>query len=211
MSKRLCDICLAMIGLLLFAPIILVIALAVERSMGRPILFRQIRIGLNGREFELRKFRSMIEAFDQSGGLLPDHERVTRVGNFLRRSRLDELPELWLVLRGDMSFVGPRPLPYAALGEAGPLHHRARLRPGLTGLAQVSGNTKLATDEKFALDLLYVDTRSLLGDLAIIARTVSTVVAGEQRDERTISKAMKHAQYFDRSRQQHSHYAPGDA
>lgn len=173
---------LAAVGLVLASPLLLMLALLVLVSMGRPILFRQMRSGKDGRTFKMLKFRSMRDLNDRQGNPLPDEQRVTAVGRFLRRSRLDELPELINILRGDMAFVGPRPLlPYtiAALGEAG--RQRGFVRPGLTGLAQVSGNTLLTVEEKLRYDLWYVRNRSLALDAQILMHTVRVVFKGERR------------------------------
>lgn len=192
MTKRLFDIVAAATALCLFLPIMIVTAVAVALTMGRPVLFRQRRAGQHGQEFELFKFRSMRDAVDPDGLPLPDDVRTTPLGLFLRRSRLDELPELLLVLSGHMSFVGPRPLPVALLEQADVLHRRSQSRPGLTGLAQVSGNTQLNPQEKFAIDIYYNDHRSLAGDVRILFATLRTVFAGEKRDGRLILRAMNY-------------------
>lgn len=178
--KRAFDLGLAILALLLLAPVIAVIALLVARSMGRPVLFRQQRPGLHGRPFVLCKFRTMRNAHDSEGNALPDAERLTGLGRFLRSTSLDELPELWNILKGEMSFVGPRPL----LMEYLPLYsaeqaRRHEVRPGLTGHAQVRGRNALSWPEKFALDVWYVDNRSFLLDLRIIAETFVKVVRRE--------------------------------
>jgi lipopolysaccharide/colanic/teichoic acid biosynthesis glycosyltransferase len=188
--KRAFDIVASAIGLVVALPVMALLAIAVAASMGRPVLFKQVRVGLGPRDFALRKFRSMREAYDTEGRPLPDADRVTPLGRFLRRSRLDELPELWLILTGAMSFVGPRPLPRALLDARGVTEARSQVRPGLTGLAQVAGNTALADHEKFALDLLYIERASLWLDLAILFKTVKVVFAGERRDEALIREAM---------------------
>jgi lipopolysaccharide/colanic/teichoic acid biosynthesis glycosyltransferase len=191
--KRAFDIVASAVGLVFALPVMAALAVAVAASMGRPVLFKQQRVGRGGRDFALRKFRSMREAYDAEGRPLPDEQRVTSVGRFLRRSRLDELPELWLVLTGAMSFVGPRPLPRAVLDAQGVTDRRSQVRPGLTGLAQVSGNTLLTDREKFAVDLLYNEQASLTRDLAILLKTVKVVFAGERRDERVIREALARA------------------
>lgn len=168
--------------LLLLAPVAALLALVSLISMGGPVLFRQERSGLNGQPFTMAKFRSMNDASDAEGRLLPDEQRVTAWGRFLRRSRLDELPGLWSIVRGDMAFVGPRPLlpgTIASLGERG--RQRGQVRPGLTGWAQVNGNTLLSLDEKVALDLDYVRNASLGLDCRIILRTIAVMIAGEKR------------------------------
>lgn len=172
----------AITGLVLLSPLLLLLALLVRADLGKPVLFRQIRSGRGGRAFVMLKFRSMRELTDGSGTPLPDEQRVTAFGRFLRRSRLDELPELINIARGDMDFVGPRPLlpsTINALREDGAL--RGLVRPGLTGLAQVSGNTLLTVEEKLRFDLWYVRNRSLALDARILARTVAVVFWGEKR------------------------------
>jgi lipopolysaccharide/colanic/teichoic acid biosynthesis glycosyltransferase len=149
----------------------------IRRQMGSPVFFRQTRPGLHGRPFEMIKFRTMRDAVDAQGRPLPDAERLTRLGRFLRSSSLDELPELWNVLRGEMSLVGPRPL----LMEYLPLYspeqaRRHELRPGVTGWAQVNGRNAISWEEKFALDVWYVDNRSLWLDLEIIWLTIRKVI-----------------------------------
>ena len=165
-------------GLLLLAPLLAAIAIAVAVGLGRPILFRQARPGLRGRPFTLLKFRTMRDAVGPDRSPLPDSARMTPLGTFLRSWSLDELPELWNVIRGEMSLVGPRPL----LTEYLPLYtpdqaRRHDVRPGITGWAQVHGRNALSWDEKFALDLWYVDHRSFLLDLKILALTLRNVLA----------------------------------
>ncbi|MEE4460857.1 sugar transferase [Azotobacter chroococcum] len=180
MLKRLFDLFVAATALLLLAPLLLVLAWLVRRRIGAPVLFRQLRPGLHGRPFELLKLRSMREALDERGRPLPDAERLTPFGRFLRASSLDELPELWNVLRGDMSLVGPRPL----LMEYLPLYtpeqaRRHAVRPGITGWAQVNGRNALSWEEKFRLDVWYVDHRSFRLDLRILLLTLKRVLARE--------------------------------
>ena len=166
----------------LLAPLLLLLSLLVLTGLGRPVLFRQVRSGLGGRRFAMIKFRSMRDLRDSRGDLLPDAQRTTALGQFLRRSRLDELPELINIVRGDMDFVGPRPLlPHsvALMGRDGV--ERGKVRPGLTGLAQVSGNTLLTLEEKLRFDLWYVRHRSARLDAQIIVRTLLVVVGGEKR------------------------------
>lgn len=161
MIKRLFDIVASLLGLLLLSPVILFVAWQIRRKLGKPVLFRQVRPGVGGHPFEMIKFRTMRDAVDANGNALPDVERMTPFGNFLRSTSLDELPELWNVLKGDMSLVGPRPL----LMEYLPLYsveqyRRHELRPGVTGWAQVNGRNALSWEEKFELDVWYVDNRS---------------------------------------------------
>jgi lipopolysaccharide/colanic/teichoic acid biosynthesis glycosyltransferase len=197
-AKRLFDLIVAAIALILAIPLFAVLSGGVLASLGRPILFRQRRLGLHQREFELVKFRSMRDSRDAEGMLLPDAARVTRFGLLLRRLRMDELPELWQILRGEMSWVGPRPLPPSVIGDDRLSALRHRIRPGLTGLSQVSGNTLLSQREKVAIDLLYNDTQSFAGDLSILVKTVRVVLRGERRDEPLIGKALAHAEHLDR-------------
>jgi len=175
--KRLLDIVVAGTVLLLLSPLMLLIALAIRSTMGSPILFRQLRPGLRGEAFELVKFRTMKRL--ATGDVVPaeDAQRLTRLGRFLRASSLDELPELWNVLRGAMSLVGPRPLLMRYLPLYTPEQaRRHEVRPGLTGWAQVNGRNALSWEEKFALDLWYVDNCSLLLDLKILLLTVWRVL-----------------------------------
>ena len=170
--KRLFDVLVAGGGLLALSPLILATAIAVRLTMGSPVLFRQVRPGLGGRPFELVKFRTMLNAVDHLGKPLPDSERLTRFGRFLRTSSLDELPQLWNVLRADMSLVGPRPLLMQYLPLYSPKQaRRHEVRPGLTGWSQVNGRNALSWDEKFDLDVWYVDNRSFALDLKILLRT----------------------------------------
>lgn len=177
--KRLMDVLVALILIVVLSPVIAFVAVAVRLSSGSPILFRQARPGRHGEIFTLLKFRTMRDATDGSGRMLSDGERLTRVGRLLRKTSLDELPEFANIIRGQMSFVGPRPL----LVEYLPLYspeqaRRHEVRPGLTGLAQVSGRNALTWDEKFALDVQYVDNWSLRLDLWILWRTLSLVLTG---------------------------------
>ena len=177
MIKRVFDIAVSALCLLLLSPLLIVIALVIRVSMGSPVLYRQIRPGVRGEPFEIYKFRSMRNAVDESGQPLPDAQRLTSVGKLLRSSSLDEIPELWNVLKGDMSLVGPRPL----LVEYLPLYsteqrRRHEVLPGLTGWAQVKGRNSLSWEEKFDLDVWYVDHRSMWMDLKILLLTVWQVL-----------------------------------
>lgn len=175
--KRLFDVTVSAAALVLLSPLLLVLALLVARRLGRPVLFDQTRPGLHGRPFTIHKFRTMTDERDDAGRLLPDEERITRFGRFLRESSLDELPELLNVLKGDMSLVGPRPLIMAYLERYTPEQaRRMEVRPGITGLAQVSGRNGLSWEERFALDVRYVDERDLAMDLNILFRTVGAVL-----------------------------------
>ncbi len=177
-GKRGVDVVLSATALLVLSPVLAVVALAVRRQLGAPVLFRQRRPGLGAHPFVMCKFRTMSSDCDADGRSLPDHLRLGALGRFLRASSLDELPELWNVLRGEMSLVGPRPLLMQYLDRYTPQQaRRHEVRPGITGLAQVSGRNALAWDDKFALDVTYVDRCSLALDLSILARTVWNVLA----------------------------------
>ena len=178
--KRVLDIVLALIAILVFMPLMIGSALAVRIQLGSPVLFTQVRPGHYGRPFRMVKFRSMRDAVDAKGLPLPDEQRMTRLGAWLRASSLDELPEVWNVLRGDMSIVGPRPvlmeyLPLYTSGQA----RRHEVRPGITGWAQINGRNAITWERRFELDVWYVDHQSLKLDLQIIAATFARVV---QRD-----------------------------
>jgi lipopolysaccharide/colanic/teichoic acid biosynthesis glycosyltransferase len=178
-TKRATDVSLAFAGLLLASPLIAALAGAIRLIMGPPVLFRQVRPGLNGRPFVLIKFRTMRHAQDGRRSSSTDRERLTRFGAFLRRTSLDELPELANVLRGDMSLVGPRPLLTAYLDRYTPEQARRHLvKPGITGWAQVHGRNAISWDEKFAYDVWYVDNWSLRLDLRILWMTVKQVAMG---------------------------------
>jgi len=180
MVKRTFDLIVAALALCIFSPIILFIAWQVRRKMGSPVLFYQTRPGLNGIPFRMYKFRTMTDERDAQGLLLPDSERLTRFGRWLRATSLDELPELWNVLRGDMSLVGPRPLLMEYLPRYSPEQYRRHeVRPGITGWAQVNGRNALSWEEKFALDVWYVDNRSFWFDLKILVVTIGKVFARE--------------------------------
>lgn len=188
--RRAFEVVVASIGLCLMLPILAVTGALVWFNLGRPILFSQLRSGLGGRPFVLVKFRSMAGATDVRRELLTDAQRLTRFGRWLRRSRLDEVPQLINVLRGEMSIVGPRPLlpaTIAAAGAAGWI--RGQVRPGLTGWAQVNGNALLSDREKLSLDLWYVAHAGLLLDIAIVLRTLGVVVLGERRDEMALRRS----------------------
>lgn len=180
LMKRILDLVVATFGLIVCAPLLLVLIILVRVKLGSPVFFCQARPGINGRPFTMLKFRTMLNARDANGNMLPDERRLTSFGRLLRATSLDELPELWNVLRGDMSLVGPRPL----LMEYLPLYsqHQARrheVRPGVTGWAQVNGRNALSWDEKFELDVWYVDHRSLQLDALILWLTVKKVLVRE--------------------------------
>ena len=175
--KRFFDLLLVFLSFPAWGPLLVLIALVVRLNLGSPVFFRQKRPGRNGVIFQLIKFRSMRNAVDGSGRLLPDSARLTPFGRALRASSLDELPELWNVIKGEMSLVGPRPLLVEYLPRYSPEQARRHLvRPGLTGLAQVSGRNAITWEEKFRRDIFYVDNHSLLMDLSIIARTLLKVL-----------------------------------
>ena len=177
MIKRLIDITASGAALIALSPVLAVTAYKVKKNLGSPVLFKQTRPGLNGKPFEMIKFRTMKDATDKEGNLLPDSERLTPFGQKLRSTSLDELPELWNVLKGDMSLVGPRPL----LMEYLPIYNseqarRHNVRPGVTGYAQVNGRNAISWEQKFALDTWYVDNQSLWLDIKILAKTVKQVL-----------------------------------
>ena len=178
MLKRLLDIIIASIALILLSPLYAFVAYKVKKNLGSPVLFRQVRPGLHGKPFEMIKFRTMKDAVDADGNPLPDSERLTPFGKMLRSTSLDEMPELWNVIKGDMSVVGPRPL----LTEYLPLYtaeqaKRHHVRPGMTGHAQVNGRNAIGWEEKFKLDTWYVENQSTRLDFKIMFKTVHKVLA----------------------------------
>jgi len=178
MLKRLFDIIIATTALVLLSPLYAFVAYKVKKNLGSPVLFRQVRPGLNGKPFEMVKFRTMKDAADAQGNPLPDSERLTPFGKMLRSTSLDEMPELWNVIKGDMSVVGPRPL----LMEYLPLYSeeqakRHNVRPGMTGHAQVNGRNAISWEEKFKLDIWYVENQATLLDFKIMLKTVQKVIA----------------------------------
>lgn len=179
--KRPMDFILSLIAIIILCPVLLVVAVLVRTKLGSPVIFKQERPGLNEKIFTLYKFRTMTDERNKFGELLPDSERLTKFGSFLRSTSLDELPELFNILRGDMSIVGPRPLlvrylPYYREDE----RIRSMVRPGITGLSQVSGRNSLTWDERFKTDVVYVNKLSFLLDLKILINTV--VVVYERKD-----------------------------
>ncbi|MCF2908848.1 sugar transferase [Pseudoalteromonas sp. DL2-H2.2] len=180
MLKRTFDLVLTLLALFILAPVLIVVAILIRVKLGAPILFTQDRPGLNNKVFKMYKFRSMTNECDASGNLLPDSIRLTKFGSFLRSSSLDELPGLWNILIGDMSLVGPRPLLVEYLDfytEKERMRHN--VRPGLTGLAQVSGRNNLAWDERLKIDIEYVENQSFLLDLKILYLTFLKVIKKE--------------------------------
>ena len=177
MLKRAFDIAASASALVVLSPVLAITAYKVKKELGSPVLFRQTRPGLHGKPFEMIKFRTMKDATDKEGNALPDSQRLTEFGKKLRASSLDELPELWNVLKGDMSLVGPRPL----LMEYLPLYNaeqakRHNVRPGVTGYAQVNGRNSLSWEDKFKLDTWYVEHQSFLLDMKILLKTVKKVI-----------------------------------
>lgn len=184
MIKRLFDIVIASTALILLSPLYAYVAYKVKKNLGSPVLFRQVRPGLHGKPFEMIKFRTMKDAIDEHGNPLPDSERLTPFGKMLRSSSLDEMPELWNVIKGDMSIVGPRPL----LMEYLPLYNKEQakrhdVRPGMTGHAQVNGRNAISWEQKFKLDTWYVENRSLWLDFKIMLQTVKKVIAKDDINE----------------------------
>ena len=192
MIKRLFDISAATTALVLISPFCVITAYKVKKNLGSPVLFCQTRPGLHGKPFDMVKFRTMKDATDEQGNPLPDSERLTPFGQALRNTSLDELPELWNVIKGDMSLVGPRPL----LMEYLPLYsdeqsRRHKVRPGVTGYAQVNGRNAIGWDKKFELDIWYVDNQSLWLDIKILVKTVKKVLIKDDisaEGEATMSK-----------------------
>lgn len=178
--KRLFDLLISFLALIILSPVIALVAWKIRKNLGTPVLFKQVRPGLDGKPFEMVKFRTMKDAIDSNGNALPDAERMTPFGNKLRSSSLDELPELWNVLKGEMSLVGPRPLLMQYL----PLYNseqnrRHETRPGVTGWAQINGRNSLSWSDKFKLDVWYVDNRSFWLDVKILFLTVKKVFVKE--------------------------------
>ena len=192
MLKRAFDIAGSASALVVLSPVLAITAYKVKKELGSPVLFRQTRPGLHGKPFEMIKFRTMKDATDKEGNALPDRERLTEFGKKLRASSLDELPELWNVLKGDMSLVGPRPL----LMEYLPLYNaeqakRHNVRPGVTGYAQVNGRNSLSWEDKFKLDTWYVEHQSLWLDMKILLKTVKKVIIKDginQSEEVTMTR-----------------------
>ncbi|UOH75074.1 sugar transferase [Acinetobacter schindleri] len=192
MIKRILDITIASTALILLSPVYLIVAHKVKKNLGSPVMFRQVRPGLHGKPFEMIKFRTMKDALDAEGNPLPDSERLTPFGKMLRTTSLDEMPELWNVIKGDMSIVSPRPL----LMEYLPLYNaeqakRHNVRPGITGYAQVNGRNAISWEKKFELDTWYVENQSLWLDFKIMLKTIKKVIAKDDisaEGEATMSK-----------------------
>ena len=178
--KRLLDVTVALVALLMLAPLLAALALLIRWKLGTPIIFLQRRPGLHGKPFTLYKFRTMTHERDEQGNLLPDEQRLTRLGRLLRSTSLDELPELWNVLKGDMSLVGPRPLLMEYLDRYTPEQaRRHEVKPGITGWAQVNGRNALSWEEKFKLDVWYVDNQSFWLDMKILFLTICHLIKRE--------------------------------
>lgn len=189
--KRTVDFLLSLVSIIILSPVLLILAVVVRIKMGSPIVFSQSRPGINGKIFKMYKFRTMTNEKDENGNLLPDEMRLNKFGAFLRSTSLDELPELFNILKGDMAIVGPRPL----LVEYLPLYtgkqaRRHEVRPGMTGYAQVNGRNELSWEKKFELDVEYVDNVTFVNDLRIIFKTVKTVLKREGISSET-SKTME--------------------
>ncbi|SUU07361.1 sugar transferase [Acinetobacter haemolyticus] len=192
MLKRLLDIIIASIALILLSPLYAFVAYKVKKNLGSPVLFRQVRPGLHGKPFEMIKFRTMTDERDAQGNLLPNEQRLPKFGKMLRATSLDEMPELWNVIKGDMSIVGPRPL----LMDYLPLYNeeqakRHNVRPGMTGYAQVNGRNSISWEEKFKLDTWYVENQSIWLDFKIMFQTVKKVLVKEginQSEEVTMTR-----------------------
>ena len=192
MIKRFFDFFASFFGLLFLFPAIVVVAWKIRKNLGSPVLFKQVRPGKDGKPFEMLKFRTMLDAVDSEGNPLPDSERLTPFGNWLRSTSLDELPGLWNVLKGDMSLVGPRPLLMEYLPLYNPEQYRRHeIRPGITGWAQVNGRNAISWEEKFKLDVWYVDNQSFWLDIKILWLTVKKVLVRDgisAEGEATMSK-----------------------
>ena len=177
--KQIFDTFLSLVGLIILLPILIVVSIITFFTIGRPVIFTQIRPGLHGKPFSFIKFRTMIDEKDKIGNLLPDKNRITKLGQFLRKTSLDELPSLWNVLKGDMSLVGPRPLLMEYLNRYSPSQARRHEdKPGITGWAQINGRNAISWEEKFKLDVWYVDNQSLWLDIKILLITVGKVLKG---------------------------------
>lgn len=199
--KRTMDFFISLIGLVIIFPILIIVAAFIRLNMGSPVIFRQVRPGLHGKPFTMYKFRTMKDEKDGQGNPLPDAQRLTRLGRFLRATSLDELPELWNVLKGDMSLVGPRPLLMEYLQRYTPEQaRRHEVKPGITGWAQVNGRNAITWDGRFKLDVWYVDNWSLRLDIKILWLTVLKTLKREgisAQGHATMPefKGQKHSQY----------------
>ena len=185
--KRPMDFILSLIGIIVLSPVLLVVAVLVRTKLGSPVIFKQERPGLNEKIFTMYKFRTMTDAKDENGELLPDGIRLTKFGRFLRNTSLDELPELFNILKGDMSIVGPRPLLVKYL-ELYNEEQRHDVKPGLTGYAQAYGRNSLSWDERFKMDVFYINDITFLGDFKIIFKTIESVIKKEDIDTQETKK-----------------------
>lgn len=190
--SRMFDVSVALVSLVVLLPLMFLLSVFILFKIGTPVFFTQVRPGLHGRSFKMIKFRTMRDAYDSEGNPLPDEQRLTKFGNFLRATSLDELPELWNVLKGEMSLVGPRPLLMEYLDLYTPEQaRRHEVRPGVTGWAQVNGRNAISWEEKFKLDVWYVDNRTFWLDIKILFLTVKKVFIREgisAEGEATMSK-----------------------
>ena len=192
--KRVFDVVVSLTGLVLLSPLILTVGILVRCQLGAPIVFTQTRIGRYGKAFTVLKFRSMNDARDSDGNLLPDDQRLTTFGRLVRRLHLDELLQLWNVFQGEMSCIGPRPVITTYLPDYDAFQQRRlEVRPGMTGWAQVNGNTQLSWDDRIILDVWYIDHLSIWLDLRIIAASINVVLFGERPHVRSLVKAKRHA------------------
>ena len=199
--KRPMDFMLSLIAIIVLSPVFGIVALLVKTKLGSPVIFKQERPGLHEKIFTLYKFRTMTDQCDENGELLPDSERLTKFGRLLRKTSLDELPELFNIIKGDMSIVGPRPLlkeylPYYSEEES----HRHDIRPGLTGLAQVNGRNAISWEKKFYYDLLYIDHITFNHDLKIIALTVSKII---RRENILVGNEFKAGKFIDQRKREY--------
>jgi len=194
LKKDLIDIILALIGLTISLPLLLILCFVVDLTVGRPPIFTQRRAGKRGRPFIIYKLKTMYDSRDVNGNLMPDERRVSTFGRILRFIRLDEIPELFNIVRGDMSFVGPRPTVLEQADKYDDFKKiRLSVRPGLTGWAQINGNTKLSWDDRIYLDVWYIDHRSLKIDLKIIVETFKVILSGEKVNLKALEEARKYA------------------
>jgi lipopolysaccharide/colanic/teichoic acid biosynthesis glycosyltransferase len=203
--KSVIDRFMAAIALLMFLPVALVLGIAVYLTMGAPVLFTQVRAGKNGKSFTIYKFRTMTDARDKNGNLLPDEDRITALGEFLRKTRLDEILQFWNILKGEMTFVGPRPtVPYQV--EEYDDYQKCRLLvvPGMTGWHQVNGNNELTWEERMTLDVWYLENWSLSLDFFILIKTFLVITLGEHRNE----KSLREARVFEYSFRRENNYLP---
>jgi undecaprenyl phosphate N,N'-diacetylbacillosamine 1-phosphate transferase len=195
--KRTADILMSLSAIIILSPVLLTVALLVKINHGSPVIFKQERPGKDEKSFTIYKFRTMTNRRDDTGNLLPDHERLTDFGNMLRNTSLDELPELWNILKGDMSFVGPRPHLFDDLLFMSPQQRqRHSVRPGLTGLAQVNGRNSISWDDKFNHDLQYIDNISFIGDFRIILKTAVIVFRQEGIREEGMATSENYGDYL---------------